>query len=159
MKRFAYRVFVLLFCLAIIAAFTVAMGGCTNQTPRQIYRAEAGLYNASALGFAVARARGDVPSSVVKEVQPQLDDAAKSIRIAGAWISANPQLANVPGALPPELTLMRQAVDRARSIARRYIAKYLIGLPEFVPFDVDVPDGPPATQPASVAPVPIPIAG
>jgi hypothetical protein len=106
--------------------------GCSNLTPNQQYRHSAAIYNGASLGIFAADVAGKLPAEAKADVVKYQDAARDRLLEARAWLVANPALADVPGVVPPSLDLTKAAVD----VLRRYVRRYLIGLPPLVPMDV-----------------------
>lgn len=116
----------------LILPLLLLLAGCSNQTARQTYKHQAALYNGASLGIFAADVAGKLPADAKSDVVKYQDAARARLLEARAWLVANPALADVPGVVPPSLDLTKAAVD----VLRKYVRRYLIGLPPLVPMDV-----------------------
>jgi hypothetical protein len=127
--------------LALVGLLALGASGCSNMTPNQVLRADKAIYVVADVGATGAVAAGKIPPSEVPTVKADLAIAKTNLDALQAWVNANPNLANVIGMTPPELTQTAAII----TILEGYITRFSLLAP--LPSLSTPPTTPPATAP------------
>lgn len=132
----------------ILLGLGLILAGCGPMTPADRYKHDARIYDGSAIIYSGAVLAGKVPGPAQEKANKVFAAAYQKLTDGRKWLADNPTLANVPGMYSPAMDALEVILDQLKGS----VGAFVLPVP-LVPLD------PPATQPASTQPVPLPIPG